>query len=103
MRRCAGWRGGRRRAGAGSGTEWDVLNGQSLQLAVSGPLLLTCLRCPRPAARRRLSPQGPVMQAEVATHAGVFVPTNLESAWVRADGFRWKAAELTVAKVTGAV
>lgn len=43
------------------------------------------------------------MQAEVATHAGVFVPTNVESAWVRPDGFRWKTAELTVAKITGAV
>lgn len=40
------------------------------------------------------------MQEEVATHAGVFVPTNLDAAWVGADGVRVPYAKLTVARIT---
>ncbi|KAL4421399.1 hypothetical protein ABPG75_010690 [Micractinium tetrahymenae] len=47
-----------------------------------------------------LSPQGDVMQEEVATHAGVFVPTNVEAAWRLPDGSLWHYAKFTVAKVT---
>lgn len=51
----------------------------------------------------RLSPQGPVMQEEIATHAGVFVPTNLEAAWVLPDGSRWVYAKMHVDKVTATI
>lgn len=50
-----------------------------------------------------LSPQGPVMQEEIATHAGVFVPTNVEAAWVLPDGSRWVYAQMTVSKVTASL
>lgn len=51
----------------------------------------------------RLSPQGPVMQEEIATHAGVFVPTNIEAAWVLPDESRWVYAQMTVSKVTARI
>lgn len=57
----------------------------------------------RLCAARRLSPQGPVMQEEIATHAGVFVPTNVEAAWVLPDGSRWVYAQMTVSKVTASL
>ncbi|KAI7841479.1 hypothetical protein COHA_004873 [Chlorella ohadii] len=50
-----------------------------------------------------LSPQGPVMQEEIATHAGVFVPTNVEAAWVMPDSSRWVYAQMTVSKVTASI
>lgn len=40
------------------------------------------------------------MQEEVATHAGVFVPTNVEAAWRLPDGSLWHYAKFTVAKIT---
>lgn len=43
------------------------------------------------------------MQEEIATNAGVFVPTNLEAAWVGPDGVRSVHAKLTVAKVTATI
>lgn len=57
----------------------------------------------RLCAACRLSPQGPVMQEEIATHAGVFVPTNVEAAWVLPDGSRWVYAQMTVSKVTASL
>lgn len=43
------------------------------------------------------------MQEEIATHAGVFVPTNVEAAWVMPDGSRWVYAQMTVSKVTASI
>ena len=51
----------------------------------------------------RLSPQGPVLQEEVATHSGIVIPTNMEAAWVQPDGRRWVYAKMSVAKVTAEV
>lgn len=46
-----------------------------------------------------LSPQGDVMQEELATYAGVFIPTNMEATWQLPDGSRWQYAQLTVGRV----
>lgn len=43
------------------------------------------------------------MQEEIATNAGVFVPTNLEAAWVPPDGARWVYAQMTVSSVTATI
>lgn len=43
------------------------------------------------------------MQEEIATHAGVFVPTNIEAAWVLPDESRWVYAQMTVSKVTARI
>lgn len=40
------------------------------------------------------------MQEEIATNAGVFIPTNVEAAWVPPSGERFTYAQFTVAKVT---
>jgi hypothetical protein len=54
-----------------------------------------------PCLRRcRLSPQGPVLTEEVATPAGIFIPTQLEASWALADGRRCPYACFTVARVT---
>lgn len=47
-----------------------------------------------------LTPQGPVIHEEMATMAGIHIPTNMEQSWVLPDGSRWVYARLTVAKVT---
>lgn len=43
------------------------------------------------------------MCEEMATHAGVFVPTNMEAAWQLPDGSRWVYAEMSICRLTAEV